>query len=85
MYTILEKFTEVQIIANAFGMFIAGFDTVSSTVCYCLYELSLNKSIQDRVRQEIQLKLSENDGQINNAFLTDLHYLDMVIAGNLLL
>nr|WOV89620.1 cytochrome P450 CYP6CY51 [Rhopalosiphum padi] len=78
-----EKFTEVQIIANAFGMLIAGFDTVSSTLCYCLHELSLNKSIQDRVRQEIQLKLSENDGKINNAFLTDLHYLDMVIAETL--
>ncbi|XP_026810290.1 probable cytochrome P450 6a13 [Rhopalosiphum maidis] len=78
-----EKFTEVQIIANGFGMFIAGFDTVSSTVCYCLHELSLNKSIQDKVRQEIQLKLSENDGQINNAFLMDLHYLDMVVAETL--
>jgi len=34
-------------------MFAAGFETVSSTVSYCLYELALNKSIQDKVRQEI--------------------------------
>lgn len=81
----LEKFTETQIIANAFGIFTAGFETVSSTICYCLYELALNKDIQDRVRQEVQLKLSNNDGKINKEFLLDLHYLDMVIAGDFLL
>ncbi|KAF0763372.1 putative cytochrome P450 6a13 [Aphis craccivora] len=78
-----EKFTETQIIANAFGIFTAGFETVSSTICYCLYELALNKDIQDRVRQEVQLKLSNNDGKINKEFLLDLHYLDMVIAETL--
>jgi len=78
-----EKFTETQIIANAFGILTAGFETVSSTVCYCLYELALNNDIQDKVRQEVQLKLSNNDGKFNNEFLLDLHYLDMVIAETL--
>ncbi|XP_015379194.1 PREDICTED: probable cytochrome P450 6a13 [Diuraphis noxia] len=78
-----EKFTESQIVANAFIMFAAGFETVSTTVSYCLYELALNKSIQDRVRQEIQLKLAKNDGHINHEFLMDLNYLDMVIAETL--
>jgi len=66
-------------------MFAAGFETVSSTISYCLYELALNKSIQDRLRKDIQLKLSKNDGQINSEFLMDLNYLDMVIAGNFFL
>ncbi|XP_060877292.1 probable cytochrome P450 6a13 [Metopolophium dirhodum] len=78
-----EKFTESQIVANAFAMFAAGFETVSSTISYCLYELALNKSIQDRLRKEIQLKLSKNNGQINPEFLMDLNYLDMVIAETL--
>jgi len=65
-------------------MFTAGFETVAATISYCLYELALNKCIQDKVRQEFELKLSQNDGKINNAFLIDLHYLDMVIAGNFL-
>jgi len=63
-------------------MFAAGFETVSSTVIYCLHELASNKSIQDKVCQEIQLKLSKNDGQIDDAFLMDLNYLDMVISDN---
>jgi len=65
-------------------MFAAGFETVSTTVSYCLYELAFNKSIQDKVREEIQLRLSKNDGKIDHALLMDLSYLDMVIAGNLL-
>ncbi|XP_026810291.1 probable cytochrome P450 6a13 [Rhopalosiphum maidis] len=78
-----EKFTESQIVANAFVMFLAGFETVSTAVSFCLHELSLNKSIQDRVRQEIQLKLSQNDGKIDHALLMELNYLDMVIAETL--
>jgi len=65
-------------------MFVAGFESVATTVSYCLYELALNKSIYDKVREEIKLNLSKNNGQIDYEFLMDLHYLDMVIAGNLL-
>jgi len=62
-------------------MFAAGFETVSTTISYSLYELALDKSIQDKAREEIQLKLTKNDGQINHEFLMGLNYLDMVIAG----
>jgi len=64
-------------------MFAAGFETTSTTLSYCFYELALNIHIQDKVRQEIQLNLSKNDGQIDNEFLMCLNYLDMVIAGKL--
>ena len=63
-------------------MFAAGFETTSTTLSYCLYELALNIHIQDKVRQELQLNLSKNDGQIDNEFLMGLNYLDMVIAGS---
>lgn len=77
----LEKFTEVQIVANAFVMFAAGFETVASVLALILYELSLKKHIQDRVREEINRKKAEYNGQITYDFLNELHYLDMVIAG----
>lgn len=63
-------------------MFAAGFETVSTALSFCLYELALKPHIQDRVREEITSKLSENNGAINNDFLVDLNYLDMVLAGN---
>ncbi|XP_015378895.1 PREDICTED: probable cytochrome P450 6a14 [Diuraphis noxia] len=78
-----ERLTETQIFSNAFGFFVAGFETTSSTLSYCLYELALKKNIQDRVREEINLTKSKHNGVINHDFLNDLNYLDMVIAETL--
>lgn len=63
-------------------MFAAGFETVSTAISFCLYELALKKHIQDRVREEIKLKISKYNGVVNNDFLTDLNYLDMVLSGS---
>jgi len=65
-------------------MFAAGFETVSTALSFCLYELALKKHVQDRVREEIQFKISKYNGKIDNDFLIDLNYLDMVLAGNYL-
>ncbi|XP_003242904.1 probable cytochrome P450 6a13 isoform X1 [Acyrthosiphon pisum] len=78
-----ETLMESQILSNAFGFFAAGFDTTSTSISYCLYELALKKNIQDRVREEIKLTKSKYNGVIDNEFLNDLHYLDMVIAESL--
>lgn len=75
------KFEEMDIVANAFVMFAAGFETVSTAMSFCLYELALKKHIQDRVRAEIISMKAKHNGEINNEFLMDLHYLEMVLAG----
>lgn len=49
---------------------------------FCLYELALKKQIQDKVREEIKSKIAKYNGEINNDFLAELDYLEMVIAGN---
>jgi len=80
IYIILDEFTEQDIIANAILMFLAGFEPVSSTLSFCLYQLALNQHIQDKMRDEMNSKLKQH-GQLNNDFLVDLHYTDMVLAG----
>ncbi|CAI6346056.1 unnamed protein product [Macrosiphum euphorbiae] len=72
-------FTEQDIVANAILMFFAGFEPVSSTLSFCLYQLALNQNIQEEMRDEMNSKLKEH-GQMNNDFLVDLHYTDMVLA-----
>lgn len=62
-------------------MFAAGFETVATSLSLCLYELSLKKHIQDRVRKEINRKKSEYNGEITYEFFNELPYMDMVIAG----
>ncbi|XP_026815293.1 probable cytochrome P450 6a13 [Rhopalosiphum maidis] len=74
-----NEFTEQDIIANAILMFLAGFEPVSSTLSFCLYQLALNQHIQDKMRDEMNSKLKQH-GQLNNEFLVDLHYTDMVLA-----
>ncbi|XP_025205425.1 probable cytochrome P450 6a13 [Melanaphis sacchari] len=74
-----DGFTEQHIIANAIQMFFGGFEPVSSVLSFCLYELALNQYVQDKLRDEI-ISISKQHGQINNDFLVDLHYTDMVLA-----
>jgi len=62
-------------------MFAAGFETVSTALSFCLYELALKKHIQDKVRDEITMKITKYNKIINNDFLMDLNYLDMVLSG----
>lgn len=64
-------------------MFAAGFETISTATSFCLHELSLKKHIQDNVRDEITSKMSKFNGIVDSDFLSELNYLDMVIAGNI--
>ncbi|VVC31925.1 Hypothetical protein CINCED_3A000677 [Cinara cedri] len=74
-----EKFTDLDIISNAILLFTAGAETVSVTAAFCLYELALNRDIQNKLRDEINSKNEKYGGQFTNEFLMDLHYADMVL------
>ncbi|XP_001947920.1 cytochrome P450 6a2 [Acyrthosiphon pisum] len=74
-----NKWTEMDIVGNAILMFVAGAETVSITICFCLYQLALNKDIQDKLREEIVTTNAKHGGQLNNDFLTNLHYMNMVL------
>lgn len=62
-------------------MFMAGAEPVSLTLSLCLYELAVNKEIQRRLRTEINSARDRHGGELNNEFLSDLHYAEMVING----
>jgi len=78
-------FLETDIVANAFALFAAGFETVSTAMSFCLYELALKKPIQDKVREEMNATKIRHSGEINDEFLKELHYLEMVLAGQYVL
>lgn len=80
-YAIPEKFTEMDIVANAYILFIAGFETVSTSMSFCMYELALKKDVQDKVRKEILDVKAKYNGQINSESINELHYMGMVIKG----
>lgn len=73
--------TRGQIAAQAFVFFIAGFETSSTTMGFCLYELAMQPDLQETLRKEILTVLEENDGELNYDSLANMPYLDKVIMG----
>lgn len=73
-----------DISAQVFLFFFAGFETSSTAMTYALYELALNKKIQDKVRNEIDTVLKRHEGKITYDSLMEMTYLDQVIYGKLI-
>jgi cytochrome P450 family 6 len=72
---------ESDIIGNAILFFVSGSGTVTSTLALCFYELALNKHVQDKLRKEINTNIEKHGAQLNNNFIMDLHYANMVLNG----
>ena len=61
--------------------FFAGFETSSTAMTFCFYELAINQEIQDRARDEILTVMKAHDGKITYEALGEMHYLHMVFNG----
>lgn len=70
-----------EIVAHAFVFFAAGFETTSTTMAFCLYELARNPDIQNRARSHITEIMKKYNGKLNYNSLGDLKYLEQVING----
>ncbi|XP_061722208.1 cytochrome P450 6B2-like [Cydia pomonella] len=63
------------IVALVVGFFAAGFETSSTTLSMCLYELAKNKEAQARTHEEIDEYLKKTDGKITYESITEMPYL----------
>jgi len=61
--------------------YLAGFETSSTTMSFCLYELAKHQEIQDRVRQEIKEVMAKHDNKITYDSLSEMKYLESCIDG----
>ncbi|KAF2887071.1 hypothetical protein ILUMI_19102, partial [Ignelater luminosus] len=71
-----------RIVAQAGQFFIAGFETVSTTISFTLYELCLQRDIQDRIRSEIKDILIKY-GEITYEGIQEMKYLNMAVCETL--
>lgn len=73
-----------QMAAQSFVFFVAGFETSSSTIAFCLYELALQPEIQQRLRDEIESVLKEQpNGELTDIALGQMKYLNQVLSGKI--
>lgn len=78
-----NKLTVNEIAAQAFIFFLAGFETSATTLTYALYELALNKEIQDRARHEIRAVLKKHNGQFTYDAMMEMTFVEQIISGEL--
>lgn len=76
-----KQMSDDEVMAHSFAFFGAGFETSSTTLSFCLYELAKNQAIQDRARHEINKILEQNDGKITYESASAMKYLDLCIDG----
>lgn len=77
-----ERLTLNEIAAQVFLFFFAGFDTSSTLMMFCLYELALNQDVQDKARQNV-LEVLKQHGALSYDAVLDMKYLDKCISGRL--
>ncbi|KAL1384643.1 hypothetical protein pipiens_012997 [Culex pipiens pipiens] len=77
-----EGLTLEEIAAQAFVFFLAGFETSSTAMTYCLYELARNPELQQKARDDV-LKTIKKHGSLTYEAAHDMHYIEMCINESL--
>lgn len=68
--------------AQSYLFYLAGFDTSSSALTYCLYELVRNPELLLKVQQEIDETLSRHNNEVTYEAIQDMKYLELCILGD---
>ncbi|XP_056644717.1 cytochrome P450 9e2-like [Diorhabda sublineata] len=79
----VTEITNLDIAGHAMVFFFAGFDAVSTLMCFMCYELAINKDVQDRLREEIRSTFEKCNGKITYEALLKMQYMDMVVSESL--
>ncbi|KAM0727283.1 putative cytochrome P450 6a13 [Formica fusca] len=72
------EFTDDFFVAQMMVFFIAGYESSTATISNTLYELALNHSIQNRLREEIRNLFTKNNGELTFEDVMTMPYLDAV-------
>ncbi|EAT33128.1 AAEL014613-PA [Aedes aegypti] len=79
--TATTMMTDVEMVAQCLIFFLAGFDTVSTSLLYTSYELAVNPEVQKKLYDEIQNTRTALGGKpLTYDAVQKMKYMDMVIS-----
>jgi cytochrome P450 family 6 len=80
----MVEFTHDVLTAQAIAFFGDGFETSSTAMGFAIFEVAYNSDVQEKLREEVDAVVKKHGGKLTYDGIQEMHYLDMVIAGNLL-
>lgn len=76
-----KTLTLEEVTAQAYIFFLAGFETSSTTMSFCLFEIAKNPKVQAKVHEEIDHVLAKCGGNITYESVSEMKYLENCIDG----
>lgn len=77
------KFDLIEMTAQAFIFFLAGFEASSTQTCLIAHELAMNPDIRKKVQSEIDAVMHATDGKPSYEAVNNMPYLDAVFSETL--
>ncbi|XP_059618990.1 probable cytochrome P450 28d1 [Phlebotomus argentipes] len=77
-----KKLSELDMVSHAITFFVDGFETSSIVLTYALFQISRNKDVQTKLREEIR-ETYEKHGKIDFDIVNEMPYLEQVLAETL--
>ncbi|XP_012526854.1 cytochrome P450 9e2-like [Monomorium pharaonis] len=68
-----------EMTAQAFVFFLAGFDTISTAMCWMTHVIAVNSDVQSKLREEIDNVLIKTNGKPTYEAINGMKYLDAVV------
>ncbi|XP_011175443.1 cytochrome P450 9e2-like isoform X2 [Solenopsis invicta] len=72
-----------EMTAQAFIFFIAGFEGISTAMCFMAHEVGVNPDVQNKLREEIDDVLKQTNGKPTYEAIHRMKYLDAVVNESL--